>query len=151
MTKIQHYTYLSITSKKESNNLNYKLEHIGIAVRDLEVSIKTYETLLSTNCYKRETLESEGVITAFFQTEHTKIELLEATNEKSPIHKFIQKKGEGIHHMAFEVKDIKNEMSRLKKEGYRLLNKEPKQGADQKLVCFIHPKDSHGVLIELCQ
>lgn len=151
MTKIQHYTYLSITSKKESNNLNYKLEHIGIAVRDLEVSIKTYETLLSTNCYKRETVESEGVITAFFQTEHTKIELLEATNEKSPIHKFIQKKGEGIHHMAFEVEDIKNEMSRLKKEGYRLLNKEPKQGADQKLVCFIHPKDSHGVLIELCQ
>lgn len=131
--------------------MNYKLEHIGIAVRDLEVSIKTYETLLSTNCYKRETLESEGVITAFFQTEHTKIELLEATNEKSPIHKFIQKKGEGIHHMAFEVEDIKNEMSRLKKEGYRLLNKEPKQGADQKLVCFIHPKDSHGVLIELCQ
>lgn len=131
--------------------MKYKLEHIGIAVRDLEVSIKTYETLLSTNCYKRETLESEGVITAFFQTEHTKIELLEATNEKSPIHKFIQKKGEGIHHMAFEVEDIKNEMSRLKKEGYRLLNKEPKQGADQKLVCFIHPKDSHGVLIELCQ
>ncbi len=131
--------------------MNYKLEHIGIAVRDLEVSIKTYETLLSTNCYKRETVESEGVITAFFQTEHTKIELLEATNEKSPIHKFIQKKGEGIHHMAFEVEDIKNEMSRLKKEGYRLLNKEPKQGADQKLVCFIHPKDSHGVLIELCQ
>lgn len=131
--------------------MNYKLEHIGIAVRDLEVSIKTYETLLSTNCYKRETLESEGVMTAFFQTEHTKIELLEATNEKSPIHKFIQKKGEGIHHMAFEVEDIKNEMSRLKKEGYRLLNKEPKQGADQKLVCFIHPKDSHGVLIELCQ
>lgn len=131
--------------------MNYKLEHIGIAVRDLEVSIKTYETLLSTNCYKREIVESEGVITAFFQTEHTKIELLEATNEKSPIHKFIQKKGEGIHHMAFEVEDIKNEMSRLKKEGYRLLNKEPKQGADQKLVCFIHPKDSHGVLIELCQ
>lgn len=131
--------------------MNYKLEHIGIAVRDLEVSIKTYETLLSTNCYKRETVESEGVITAFFQTEHTKIELLEATNEKSPIHKFIQKKGEGIHHMAFEVEDIKNEMSRLKKEGYRLLNKEPKQGADQKLVCFIDPKDSHGVLIELCQ
>lgn len=131
--------------------MNYKLEHIGIAVRDLEVSIKTYETLLSTNCYKRETLESEGVMTAFFQTEHTKIELLEATNEKSPIHKFIQKKGEGIHHMAFEVEDIKNEMSRLKNEGYRLLNKEPKQGADQKLVCFIHPMDSHGVLIELCQ
>jgi len=131
--------------------LNYKLEHIGIAVRDLEVSIKTYETLLSTNCYKREIVESEGVITAFFQTEHTKIELLEATNEKSPIHKFIQKKGEGIHHMAFEVEDIKNEMSRLKKEGYRLLNNEPKHGADDKLVCFIHPKDSHGVLIELCQ
>ncbi len=131
--------------------MNYKLEHIGIAVRDLEVSIKTYETLLSTNCYKKETVESEGVITAFFQTEHTKIELLEATNEKSPIHKFIQKKGEGIHHMAFEVKDIKTEMSRLAEEGYRLLNKEPKQGADQKLVCFIHPKDSHGVLIELCQ
>ena len=131
--------------------MNYKLEHIGIAVRDLEVSIKTYETLLSTNCYKREIVESEGVITAFFQTEHTKIELLEATNEKSPIHKFIQKKGEGIHHMAFEVEDIKNEMSRLKKEGYRLLNNEPKHGADDKLVCFIHPKDSHGVLIELCQ
>jgi methylmalonyl-CoA/ethylmalonyl-CoA epimerase len=131
--------------------LNYKLEHIGIAVRDLEVSIKTYETLLNTKCFKRETVESEGVITAFFQTENTKIELLEAINENSLIHKFIQKKGEGIHHMAFEVKDIKTEMSRLAEEGYRLLNKEPKQGADQKLVCFIHPKDTSGVLLELCQ
>ena len=131
--------------------MNYKLEHIGIAVRDLEVSIKTYETLLNTNCYKRETVESEGVITAFFQTENTKIELLEAINENSPIHKFIQKKGEGIHHMAFEVKNIKIEMSRLEEEGYRLLNKEPKKGADNKLVCFIHPKDTSGVLIELCE
>lgn len=131
--------------------MNYKLEHIGIAVRDLEVSIKTYETLLNTNCYKRESVESEGVITAFFQTENTKIELLEAINENSPIHKFIQKKGEGIHHMAFEVKNIKIEMSRLEEEGYRLLNKEPKKGADNKLVCFIHPKDTSGVLIELCE
>lgn len=131
--------------------MNHKLEHIGIAVRDLEASIKTYETLLNTNCYKRESVESEGVITAFFQTENTKIELLEATNENSPIHKFIQKKGEGIHHMAFEVKDIKIEMIRLEEEGYRLLNKEPKKGADNKLVCFIHPKDTSGVLIELCQ
>lgn len=131
--------------------MNYKLEHIGIAVRDLEASIKTYELLLNTSCYKRETVESEGVITAFFKTENTKVELLEATNENSPIHKFIQKKGEGIHHMAFEVKDIKTEMSRLSKEGYRLLNKEPKKGADNKQVCFIHPKDTSGVLIELCE
>lgn len=128
-----------------------KVEHIGIAVQKLELSIPLFEKLLNTNCYKTETVESEGVNTAFFQTGETKIELLEATLAESPIAKFLEKKGEGMHHIAFDVADIEAEMSRLKSEGFILLNEKPKKGADNKLVCFLHPKETNGVLIELCQ
>ena len=128
-----------------------KIEHIGIAVKDLEEAGKTYEALLKTSCYKTEAVESEGVETAFFRTGESKIELLAATNEDSPIAKFINKKGEGIHHIAFAVEDIKAEISRLKEEGFVVLNEEPKKGADNKLVAFLHPKSSNGVLVELCQ
>lgn len=128
-----------------------KIEHLGIAVKNLEQSISLYENLLGVPCYKTETVESEGVITAFFMTGENKIELLEATHTHSPIAKFIEKKGEGIHHIAFDVDDIKAEMQRLKAAGFQLLNDEPKPGADNKLVCFIHPKSAGGVLIELCQ
>lgn len=128
-----------------------KIEHIGIAVKDLEAAGKTYETLLNTMCYKTEKVESEGVETAFYQVGESKIELLGATREDSPIAKFLEKKGEGIHHIAFGVDDIVAEMKRLKGEGYVLLNEEPKKGADNKLVAFLHPKSSNGVLVELCQ
>lgn len=128
-----------------------KIEHIGIAVKDLEAAGKTYETLLNTKCYKTEKVESEGVETAFYQVGESKIELLGATREDSPIAKFLEKKGEGIHHIAFGVDDIVAEMKRLKGEGYVLLNEEPKKGADNKLVAFLHPKSSNGVLVELCQ
>jgi methylmalonyl-CoA/ethylmalonyl-CoA epimerase len=128
-----------------------KVEHIGIAVNNLEVSVPLFEKLLNTICYKKETVESEGVNTAFFQKGETKIELLEATKEESPIAKFIDKKGEGMHHIAFDVEDIEAEMKRLKDEGFILLNDKPKHGADNKLVCFLHPKGTNGVLIELCQ
>lgn len=128
-----------------------KVEHIGIAVNKLEVSIPLFEKLLNTTCYKTETVASEGVNTAFFQTGETKIELLEATLAESPIAKFLEKKGEGMHHIAFDVADIKAEMKRLQSEGFVLLNEMPKQGADNKLVCFLHPKGTNGVLIELCQ
>lgn len=128
-----------------------KIEHIGIAVKDLAVSIPLFETILNTNCYKTEAVVSEGVKTAFFQTGESKIELLEATNTDSPIGKFIDKKGEGMHHIAFEVKDIYQEMERLKNAGFTLLNEQPKAGADNKLICFLHPKGTNGVLIELCQ
>jgi methylmalonyl-CoA/ethylmalonyl-CoA epimerase len=128
-----------------------KVEHIGIAVQKLEVSIPLFEKLLNTNCYKTEAVESEGVNTSFFQTGETKIELLEATFAESPIAKFLEKKGEGMHHIAFDVSDIEAEMIRLKGEGFTLLNEKPKKGADNKLVCFLHPKDTNGVLIELCQ
>lgn len=127
------------------------IEHLGIAVKDLEVSIPVYERLLGTPCYKREAVESEGVITAFFQSSINKVELLQATSNDSPIAKFIATRGEGIHHVAFAVKDIHSEMARLRKEGFRLLNEEPKIGADNKLICFVHPKDAGGVLMELCQ
>jgi methylmalonyl-CoA/ethylmalonyl-CoA epimerase len=127
------------------------IEHLGIAVKDLEASIPLYERLLGTPCYKRETVESEGVITAFFQSSINKVELLQATNEGSPIAKFIASRGEGLHHVAFAVKDIRSEMARLLNEGFRLLNEEPKFGADNKLICFVHPKDAGGVLMELCQ
>ncbi|MBL4585747.1 MAG: methylmalonyl-CoA epimerase [Flavobacteriales bacterium] len=127
------------------------IEHIGIAVRDLEVSIPIYEKLLNTECYKREEVESEHVITAFFKSSNNKIELLQATSEESPIAKFIEKRGEGMHHVAYSVSDIRAEMQRLKNEGFRLLNSEPKKGADNKLICFVHPKDTSGVLMELCQ
>ncbi len=128
-----------------------KIEHLGIAVKDLTASIPLFEQLLNTPCYKTEEVTSEGVNTAFFQTGEAKIELLEATNETSPISKYIGKKGEGIHHIAFEVEHIEAEMKRLAALGFELLNETPKQGADNKLVCFLHPKTTNGVLIELCQ
>lgn len=128
-----------------------KIEHIGIAVKNLESAGKIYESLLGVKSYKKEAVDSENVMTEFFQTGESKVELLEATSAESAIFKFIEKKGEGIHHIAFEVDDILSEMERLKSEGFVLLNEKPKQGADQKLVCFIHPKSANGVLIELCQ
>jgi len=128
-----------------------KLEHIGIAIKQLNISIPLFEQLLNTPCYKTETVESEGVNTAFFLTGDSKIELLEATKDSSPISKFIEKKGEGIHHMAFEVENIEAEIKRLSALGFELLNTTPKNGADNKLVCFLHPKTTNGVLIELCQ
>lgn len=127
------------------------IEHIGIAVKNLSFSNDLFTKLLGTSPYKQEGVESEGVMTSFFQTGQTKIELLEATNPESPIAKFIEKKGEGIHHIAFEVSDILTEMARLKSEGFILLNEVPKRGADNKLVCFLHPKGTNAVLVELCQ
>jgi methylmalonyl-CoA/ethylmalonyl-CoA epimerase len=127
-----------------------KIEHIGIAVKELSVSIPLFEKLLNSNCYKTEKVESEQVNTAFFQKGDTKIELLESINNEGVITKFIDKKGEGIHHIAFEVEDIEAEMERLKAEGFTLLNEKPKPGADNKLVCFLHPKETNSVLIELC-
>ena len=126
-------------------------EHIGIAVKDLGVSIPLFEKLLNSNCYKTELVASEKVNTAFFKAGNTKIELLESTEADGVIAKFIEKKGEGMHHIAFAVSDIFAEMERLKKEGFTLLNETPKAGADNKLVCFLHPKGTNGVLIELCQ
>lgn len=128
-----------------------RVEHIGIAVAHLNESIVLFEKLLNTPCYKTETVDTEGVETAFFQKGQTKIELLEASKEDSPIAKFIQKNGPGMHHIAFEVTDIIKEMQRLADEGFTLLNETPKKGADNKLVCFLHPKTTNGVLIELCQ
>lgn len=128
-----------------------KIEHIGIAVKDIEESNILFEKLLGTSSYKSETVQSEGVITSFFQTGTNKIELLMATNPESPIAKFLEKKGEGIHHIAFDVDDILIEMERLKKEGFVLINEVPKRGADNKLVVFLHPKGTNGVLVELCQ
>lgn len=127
-----------------------KCEHIGIAVKSLAVSVSLFEKLLSNKCYKTELVEGENVNTAFLQTGETKIELLESTEPDGIIARFIEKKGEGIHHIAFEVNDIEAEMERLKKEGFVLLNEKPKPGADNKLVCFLHPKNTNGVLIELC-
>jgi len=128
-----------------------KIEHIGIAVKDINAANEIYQALLNTPSYKQETVESEHVITSFFRSGTNKIELLQATDAKSAIASFIDKKGEGIHHIAFDVADIRAEMSRLKAEGFRLLSEEPKRGADNKLICFVHPKSAHGVLIELCQ
>ena len=128
-----------------------KIEHLGIAVKELTASIPLFEQLLNTPCYKTETVDSEGVNTAFFLTGDAKIELLEATKPESPISKFIDKKGPGIHHIAFEVENIEAEMKRLSALGFELLNETPKNGADNKLVCFLHPKTTNGVLIELCQ
>jgi methylmalonyl-CoA/ethylmalonyl-CoA epimerase len=128
-----------------------KLEHIGIAVKNLEISIPLFEKLLNTPCYKTEMVESESVNTAFFQKGESKIELLESISPDGVISKYIDKKSEGIHHLAFEVADIEAEMKRLEAEGFTLLNPVPKKGADNKLVCFLHPKGTNGVLIELCQ
>jgi len=128
-----------------------KIEHIGIAVKDLEVSNTLFEKLFGAPAYKSEVVESEGVTTSFFLNGPNKIEFLAATNPESPIAKFIEKKGEGIHHIAFDVEDIVSEIARLKKEGFVVLNEIPKKGADNKLVAFLHPKTTNGVLIELCQ
>ena len=128
-----------------------KIEHIGIAVKSIEMSNELFKKLLGVEHYKMEEVVTEGVMTSFFKTGDSKIELLEATREDSPIAKFIEKKGEGIHHIAFDVSDIQAEMARLQAEGFTLLNAEPKRGADNKLVCFLHPKGTNGVLIELCQ
>lgn len=127
------------------------VEHIGIAVTSFKKTVPLFEKLLQTPCYKTELVASEKVNTAFFKTGDTKIELLESTDESGVITKFLAKKGEGLHHIAFEVKDIFAEMERLKSEGFTLLHAEPKRGADNKLVCFLHPKGTAGVLIELCQ
>lgn len=128
-----------------------KIEHIGIAVKNLTESNALFAKIFGKPHYKMEEVVSEGVMTSFFKVGENKIELLEATKPESPIAKFIEKKGEGIHHIAFDVKDIKAEMQRLENEGFILLNSEPKRGADNKLVCFLHPKGTNGVLIELCQ
>lgn len=127
-----------------------KIEHIGIAVKELATSIPLFQKLLNTECYKTETVEGEKVNTAFFRKGETKIELLESSTTDGVIAKFIEKKGEGIHHIAFDVEDIYTEMERLKNEGFVLLNEKPKEGADNKLVCFLHPKGTNGVLVELC-
>ena len=128
-----------------------KLEHIGIAVKSLASSVPLYEKLLNNQCYKTESVETEKVNTAFFSQGETKIELLESSAPDGVITRFIERKGEGIHHIAFEVDDIESEMLRLQKEGFVLLDEVPKKGADNKLVCFLHPKYTNGVLIELCQ
>jgi methylmalonyl-CoA/ethylmalonyl-CoA epimerase len=128
-----------------------QLEHIGVAVKNLEASNELFGKLLGSPHYKIEEVASEHVLTSFFKAGEAKVELLEATSPDSPIAKFIEKRGEGIHHVAFEVEDLRAEMQRLKSEGFILLNEEPKRGADNKLVCFIHPKTANGVLVELCQ
>ena len=128
-----------------------KIEHIGIAVTDINKSNELFSKIFGKENYKSEIVESEGVITSFFQIGENKIELVEAKNPDSPISKYLQKNREGMHHIAFEVEDIEKEMERLKKEGISLINDSPKKGADNKLICFLHPKDTNGVLIELCQ
>ena len=128
-----------------------KIEHIGIAVTDIDASNKVFEKVFGKENYKLEKVESEGVVTSFFQIGENKIELVAATNYDSPISKFLSKNREGIHHIAFAVDNIQAEMERLKNEGITLLNDDPKKGADNKLICFLHPKDTNGVLIELCQ
>ncbi|HZH86426.1 MAG TPA: methylmalonyl-CoA epimerase [Brumimicrobium sp.] len=128
-----------------------KIEHIGIAVNNIKEAIMVYEKLLNTKCYKIEEVASEGVKTAFFSVGDSKIELLEATNPDSPIAKFIQKRGTGMHHIAFDVNDISKEIDRLEKEGFQLIQRSPKNGADNKLIAFLHPKSTEGVLVELCQ
>lgn len=128
-----------------------KIEHIGIAVKNMDDANILFEKMLGVPSYKMEAVESEGVLTSFFQTGNNKIELLVATNTESPIAKFLEKKGEGIHHIAFDVDDIEAEITRLKNEGFVLINEVPKKGADNKLVVFLHPKNTNGVLVELCQ
>jgi methylmalonyl-CoA/ethylmalonyl-CoA epimerase len=128
-----------------------KIEHIGIAVHDIEASNKVFTKIFGKESYKSESVQSESVITSFFQVGESKIELVAATNQESPIAKYLDKNREGMHHIAFDVQDIKSEMKRLQSEGIRTLNDQPKKGADNKLICFLHPKDTNGVLIELCQ
>ena len=143
--------FIEIAQKSGLTNTEFKLEHIGIAVKNLETSNALFASLFGKKHYKIEEVASEFVKTSFFKTGASKIELLEASDPNSAIAKFIEKKGEGIHHIAFEVKDIRAEMKRLEAEGFKILNKAPKRGADNKLVCFIHPKTANGVLVELCQ
>ena len=131
--------------------MNLKLEHIGIAVKDMEMSMKLFASLLNAEAYKSEEVADEGVLVSFFKTGDSKIELLKAISEHSPIAKFIEKKGEGVHHLAFEVGNIVEAMEKLREKGFILLNETPKRGADNKLICFLHPKSTNGVLIELCQ
>lgn len=138
-------TYYSILMTKKH------IDHIGIAVRNLDDAITTYEKLLGTECYKQEVVEEQKVNTAFFKTGESKIELLGATTDDSVIAKYVEKKGEGMHHVAFEVEDIRAEMKRLRDEGFTVLSEEPSRGADNKLVAFVHPKDNNGVLVEICQ
>ena len=128
-----------------------KIEHIGIAVQNIEDSNKLFAKIFGKDSYKLEKVESEGVITSFFEIGENKIELVAATTEESPIFKYLEKRGGGMHHVAFAVEDIEKEMIRLKQEGIRLLNECPKEGADNKIICFLHPQDTNGVLIELCQ
>lgn len=128
-----------------------KIEHLGIAVKDIDTSNELFEKLLGQKPYKQEAVESENVITSFFKTGETKIELLQATAPESAIAKFIEKKGEGIHHIAFDVEDIYSEIERLKSEGFQMIHETPKEGADNKIIAFLHPKNTNGVLIELCQ
>ena len=128
-----------------------KIEHLGIAVKDLASSEKIFEDMLGTTPYKRESVESEFVTTSFFQVGESKIELLQSTDPDGPIGKFIEKRGEGIHHIAFDVTDIQSEIDRLIAKGYRMIHEKPKQGADGKIIAFLHPKSSNGVLVELCQ
>lgn len=142
--------FVNFVRIKKSNKMR-KIEHIGIAVKSLEVSNVLFEKLFGQPPYKEEEVVSEGVKTSFFMNGPNKIELLEATNQDSPIAKFLEKKGEGIHHIAFDVENILDEITRLKKEGFVVLNEIPKKGADNKLVVFLHPKGTNGVLIELCQ
>lgn len=128
-----------------------KIEHLGIAVKNIKEATKTYEALLGKTAYKSEEVDSEGVKTVFFKTGESKIELLGATRVDSPIAKYIEKRGEGIHHIAFGVEDIEAEIDRLEKEGFQLISNKPKLGADNKRIAFLHPKSSHGVLVELCE
>lgn len=128
-----------------------KIEHLGIAVENIEESIKVYETLLGTSCYKLEEVESEAVKTAFFKIGESKIELLQATNPESSIAKFLNKKGKGIHHIAFDTDDIEKDLERLKNDGFELIHRSPKDGADNKIIAFLHPKSTDGILVELCQ
>ncbi|TQD40685.1 methylmalonyl-CoA epimerase [Haloflavibacter putidus] len=128
-----------------------KIEHIGIAVKNLEEANQTYKMLLDAEAYKQEEVTSEGVITSFFKVGESKIELLAATKPDSPINKFLEKKGEGIHHLAFAVDNIEKEIKRLEAEGFQLISKNPKPGADNKIIAFLHPKSANGVLVELCQ
>lgn len=139
------------SKKGPTHPLGLKIEHIGIAVKNLEAANKTYQALLGTSPYKTEFVESEGVETSFFVVGESKIELLTATAEDSPIAKFLAKKGEGVHHIAFLVDDIKAEIERLQQKGFVLLNEQPKKGADNKRVAFLHPKSANGVLVELCE
>ena len=151
MSSDNHLLFFVNFVRIKKNNKMRKIEHIGIAVKSLEVSNVLFEKLFGQPPYKEEEVASEGVKTSFFMNGPNKIELLEATNPESPIAKFLEKKGEGIHHIAFDVNDINEEIIRLKNEGFVVLNEIPKKGADNKLVAFLHPKGTNGVLVELCQ